>query len=241
MKKSMYVVGDVHGEHKKLLNMLTSIRNHTDRHQDDDPILVFVGDYVDRGPDSKAVLETVYNLTQSPGRFRDVVALKGNHEDMMILSEKYWDQQRIWFANGGIQTVESYGVSVNDFSTLDELVGPAVGDWLRKLPTYYVDGSVAVAHAGITHENLTAKEHTKEELLWDRSLRITPHDIYSFTVHGHTPMKRPLVNENVAYIDTGAVFGYKLSALYIPDVYNPAVGKQVIQVDADGIETILDA
>lgn len=213
MSKSLYVIGDIHGEYDKLKELYNKIIVHRDAYNKIGASLCFVGDYIDRGPDSNSVLGFVRSLVDSNpkdlGWDQRVVALMGNHE-LMAFTDK-----ESWILNGGIQTYKSYGDDYWAFFKHPDY------QWIKKLPKYYVQGKVAVAHAGIDDSELRAEDHSIDDLLWSRKLRMHEHDIYKYTVHGHTPMKEPIVASCVAYIDTGAVFGGKLTCLYIPDTDNP--------------------
>lgn len=147
----------------------------------------------------------------------------------MINAEDNWQDQRLWLMNGGNETLDSFKANPTNYTTLTNLVGPSLMKWIRELPVYYEVGKVAIAHAGIDDEEFRAGEQSKEDLIWSRKLRMHAHKIYDYTIHGHTPMKAALVETHVAYIDTGAVFGGPLTALYIPDVENPLEGKELIQ------------
>lgn len=218
----IYIIGDIHGEYQKLVDLLEEIRLHKIRKNVGFPVLCFVGDYVDRGPDSKGVLDLVKSMQEAePIDFYQVVALKGNHEDMMVRSQtsKYYED--MWLYNGGLQTVGSFITSPRNGMKVKDILGEDLFEWCKNLPEYYEIGNICVAHAGIDMREHPASIHTSEQLLWSRGLRMDAHNIYKYTVHGHTPMKRPIVDEHVAYIDTGAVFGRKLTCLFIPDTIYP--------------------
>jgi len=199
----MYVISDIHGCYDQLKELYLKIKAHS-KSKDE---IVCVGDYIDRGPKSEDVVEFLMERQANDSDFT-WFCLAGNHEDMLL------NHRGGFYMNGGMQTLASYGVE------MIEDIRPDHMNWYKRLLTYYVNGNVAVAHAGILDRTECA-DNSKEFLLWDRSLRTYPHGIYKFTVHGHTPMKDVLINENVAYIDTGCVFGGKLTALYIPDTISP--------------------
>lgn len=234
--KSVYVVGDIHGKIKMLEDLLDRIKGHLALRNATDSELVFVGDYVDRGEDSAGVLKLVRELVKNPAPFSKVVALTGNHEVMMIDAIDGVDDTGMWLYNGGKQTIESFTTKGEDWAVyasslnLKNLIGYPMIKWVRELPVYYELGKIAVSHAGIDNELLPASAHNKDSLIWSRRMRVHAHSIYDYTVHGHTPMKAALVETHVAYIDTGAVFGGPLTALYFPDVENPLDGKEVLQV-----------
>lgn len=236
MVKAVYVVGDIHGMMDKLSELMSKIQTHLEAHPTEAE-LVFVGDYIDRGPNSKEVLEFVRALTKNPAPFSKVTALSGNHEVMMIDALDDLDDSGVWVVNGGIDTIKSFIPKGEDWAQyasrakLKEVIGYPMIKWVRELPVYYEIGKIGIAHAGIDNELLPAAAQTKQSLIWSRRLRLTSHAVYKYTVHGHTPMKRPMLGDHTAYIDTGAVFGGSLTTLYIPDVENPTENKDVIQTN----------
>lgn len=217
MHDPIYIIGDIHGEHDRLMELMDKIFDHRRSKDIHDAHICFVGDYIDRGPDSKKVLYYVENLS----KLLDVIALKGNHEDMMIKAFDSHHYQEMWLYNGGIQCLDSFGFKRGMSTRVPDIIGEEMFNWVESLPEYFVLNNVAVAHAGIDMRHLPVEAHTSKQLLWSRQLRMDAHDIYKYTVHGHTPMKGALVDEHVAYIDTGAVFGGKLTCLFIPDTENP--------------------
>lgn len=237
MKQSVYIVGDIHGCYRTMVNLIDKIELHAKANNIVDPELVFVGDYIDRGPNSRMVLIQVRDMVNKELMygFSKVTALMGNHEDLLVESYSNKYAQETWMMNGGVAALESFndtGKSLTDFmldnnSNIVRMVGVELYNWVRELPRYYEIGSVAIAHAGIDDAFELAENHDPEALIWSRRLRKHAHNHYRFTVHGHTPMDEPFINENVAYIDTGAVFGRPysdprvLTALFIPDVNNP--------------------
>lgn len=223
MRKSVYIIGDVHGQLDKLDSLYKKIKDFRNTKLDEHITLIYVGDYIDRGPESKRVLQIIMDQVNNPFSygFDNVVALKGNHEDMMK------NDRDCWMNNGGVETLESFDkdwyekIQSRNYSLID-LIGEDIWNFVDGLPIYYETGSIAVAHAGIDNADLKCDQHYKDELLWSRRLRTQPHQIYKYTVHGHTPMEKIKIGKFVSYIDSGAAFGeYPLSCLYIPDVDNP--------------------
>lgn len=227
--KSAYVVGDIHGEKDRLIFLLDAIEQHIIDNKVQDAELIFVGDYIDRGPDSAGVLSEIMRLIERPGVFTKVTALKGNHEDMMVRGQYNRQYEGMWYMNGGLEAASSFVgkpityAELTDYVDVRAVVGTTFYNFCRDLPEWYQTGHVCVAHAGIDDPEALANDHSSDELLWSRRLRVTPHNHYKLTVHGHTPMKRPMFGNGVAYIDTGAVFdeNQPLTALFIPDVVNP--------------------
>lgn len=205
----VYAIGDIHGCYDELVTLMDKIEEHAKGFTTPYKI-VFLGDYIDRGPNSRGVIEYLINLKKE--RPNDMVFLMGNHDLMMINTEKYCE---VWLSNGGIQTILEYSPDLNPDDILDTHL-----DFVRSLKRYHVEGSVAFAHANIDPDRLC--EDTNDAiLLWSRGFREIKHFHYKYTVHGHTPIGEALATDSSAYIDTGCVFGNKLTALHIRDCDNP--------------------
>lgn len=230
---SLYVIGDIHGMYESLHRLILKIAEHRQQqlnHTSTPAELVFVGDYIDRGPDSMNVLleviDLVRNVNRKPRLFSKVVALKGNHEDLMLCS---YDNDifalHTWLDIGGVQTLESFDTTVDGFF---EDIDPAIIKFMRDMPTYYEAGKVCIAHAGLSDPSLKASEHDYDDLIWSRNHLHEPHDHYKFIVHGHTPQEKMFMNDYAANIDTGAVFGGTLTCLFIGDADDPLKVRQVL-------------
>lgn len=207
MTEKVIVIGDVHGcaeELKILLHQLPL---------DQDTTLVFLGDYVDRGPDSKGVIDTVLNVSE----LYKVIALKGNHE---WLFEEYLKKPNDAVAagnfilNGGSATLASYSVDGSTFTVPNEHRA-----FLDGLQTFYATERHFFVHAGIPPGFDFAKEvdpKTAHQMLWIRSTFLDSKVQWpKIVVHGHTPVKVPEVLPNRINLDTGCVFGRSLTALDI--------------------------
>ena len=194
-------VGDVHGDLDALDRAIAGARAYADGR----PLrFVFLGDYVDRGPDSAGVVRRLMERTSEGD-----IALKGNHEDMLIaaLSDKNEDV-RFWIDNGGYPTLVSYGIDPIDARLIpkDHL------DWMRRLPLCWDDGLRFYCHAGVD-PTLPLSEQREKDLLWRREL-VSPHvDLPRLIVHGHTSIDRyPVIWPNSVNLDTGCGMGGLLSA-----------------------------
>jgi serine/threonine protein phosphatase 1 len=214
----LYAVGDIHGMRDSLDALLRKLPLGSDDH------LVFIGDYVDRGPDPHGVVELLVELS---ARVR-CTFLMGNHE-AMFLSFLGW-QGRNYFGgeaflqNGGGATLQSYGYL--DSSESPGLP-PSHEKFFRELALYHVEGQYAFVHAGLSRDALRlsdihyALEHERpRNLLWQRSTATLPHNLGVTIVYGHTPMPDMQVRWNLPYsigIDTGAVYGGPLTAIRLPD------------------------
>ena len=203
----IFAVGDIHGCVDKLDALLDSI----DIDFGDD-LLVFVGDYIDRGPDSFEVVDRIVTLKkQHPDR---IVTLKGNHEDMFIDYLSGADKFS-FLANGGTATLESYQRHQRrgDSSPVpaDHL------DFFQSLVLYHETERYIFVHAGMK-PRVPLERQSPQDLLWIRHKFIkSGYDFGKIIIFGHTPFREPLLEPNKIGIDTGAVYGRKLTCLLLPD------------------------
>lgn len=204
----LLVVGDIHGCIDELDRLLESLRPATDDK------IVFIGDYIDRGPDSKAVIERLLSLRDVSGA--TCVFLKGNHEDMFLayLGEK-GHYGEAFLLNGGRTTLASYGLEpqARGPSALEALP-PSHVSFLRSLDLHHCDSPFLFVHAGIAPLQ-KLEEQDEEDLLWIREEFIRNRHLLPFTVvFGHTPQREVLWHLPYKIgIDTGCVYGRKLSCL----------------------------
>jgi serine/threonine protein phosphatase 1 len=168
--------------------------------------LIFLGDYIDRGPNSRGVIEYLMALQQ--GKPDLVSCLMGNHEDMLLAAADDSDWEERWLRNGGLQTLESYGVA--DASRIPK----AHINWLRALPRFHDDGQRFFVHAGV-HPDRPFDQQDEHDLLWIREPFLSSgKDFGRLIVHGHTPLPTgiPDIHSNRVNLDTAAVYGGPLTA-----------------------------
>lgn len=144
-----FAIGDIHGCISPLRRMLARIGAYASG-----GTVVFLGDYVDRGPDSKAVLDTL--TEEAPAGWR-WISLKGNHEDMMVGAQDGRHDESWWLENGGLQTLASYGHEIL----------PSHLQWAAALPLSYQDQYRLFVHAGVK-EGAFFEDQTAEDLMWTR-------------------------------------------------------------------------
>lgn len=210
----VWVISDIHGMYDQLVMLLRKI--------DLNDQVIFLGDYIDRGPDSKKVLDLLIALKQD----RNYIFLMGNHEDMML---DYFDKtnkymEGIWFYNGSSFTLKSFNYNV----------GKEYLDFIRDLLLYYeleIKGQKYLyVHAGVK-PGKSLNHQDKHDLLWIRDeFLLMKEQYYDYTIiHGHTPtqfingedkifIKKGINNKIISVdIDTGCVYGGKLTAFGISE------------------------
>lgn len=218
-----YAVGDIHGRAdllERMVNMLET-RAASETRDGGMPIVVFLGDYVDRGPESKRVLDILVKL-RPQGYERHY--LKGNHEQSMLAFMDAPLANKVWLRQGGVETLLSYGVTPpspvsnndNDWIEAGAALTAAVPDshklFLNTLERYRAYGDYAFVHAGIDAAR-TLEEQTDDDLFWARERFIASKRRFSHrVVHGHTPVDRPHIDERRIGVDTGAYASGTLTA-----------------------------
>ncbi|PDS74625.1 metallophosphoesterase family protein [Rhizobium sp. L43] len=195
-----FAIGDIHGCIDPLNRMIDRIEAHAS-----EGTVVFLGDYVDRGPDSKSVLD---RIIAGPSGQWSWICLKGNHEDMMVAAYADGDSRDVWISNGGLETEMSY----------DGRVPSQHLQWATDRPLMHVDRHRIFVHAGVVPE-FPLERQTKRDLLW---LRFPPGESSDYwgkhLVHGHTPsLSNPVTTGNRTNIDSACVFGGKLSCAVFDD------------------------
>jgi serine/threonine protein phosphatase 1 len=218
-----YAIGDVHGCAGLLDALLARIADHAG---DKPHRLVFLGDYIDRGADSAAVLRTVSRLNWAePDR---VACLMGNHERMLLDALHTPQAAEHWLYNGGDATLESFGASDVGDLPRDTL------DWLEALPTVHADAARWYVHAGF-RPGAEIPDPDDRTRLWIREPFLEgDHDFGRHVVHGHTPQRggKPDIRRFRTNLDTAAVYGGALTAGIFSDTQGPALGFLQIRAGA---------
>ena len=209
----VYAVGDVHGRLDALTPLVADIRADAARHRGKGPpLLVMLGDYVDRGPESAGVIELILKLSADPAL--EVCALMGNHEAALLAFLDDPAGAAAWLDHGGGSTLASYGVQpparVGDqgwSEARDALIAalPAAHlNFLRGLKLMTVAGDYAFVHAGV-RPGVPLDRQADQDLLWIRQPFLdAPGPFEKVIVHGHTPAEEPQILPHRLGVDTGA-------------------------------------
>lgn len=217
--RRVYAVGDIHGRLDLLNTLIESIREDAERAHAHAPIVVFLGDYIDRGPDSRGVIERLRTLDLAEGAS---YVLKGNHE-AMLLDFLDGGPGESWLANGGAATARSYGIDVSGTAhtpqDLRRELRSRMGDehiaFLRSLGLFHREGGYLFVHAGINPAR-TFAEQREADLIWIRAPFLEyDGDLGAVVVHGHTTADTPQICPHRIGIDTRAWASGVLTALVL--------------------------
>ena len=206
MKKRLIAVGDIHGHYYPLIRLLDII------HPTPQDKFVFIGDYIDRGPHSKQVIEYLIDFEKK----YDAVFLRGNHEDMLLAyicedpEAQYGDSYPI---NGSDKTAYSYTGRENSLPELKQYLPISHLNFIKRTLLYYEMDKYIFVHAGV-YPNVPMKLQKRENLLWIREPFFRyPTGLNKIVVFGHTVMKDVIISKSRIAIDTGAGCNLSLSAI----------------------------
>ena len=217
----VFAVGDVHGCLSELLTLEEMIRARAGRPGASRNLIVYLGDYVDRGPDSAGVLA---HLANPPDDGLTRRMLMGNHEEMLLKLREEPDRFQAWRQIGGVETLASYGIDVAPLMTSDGVAAAAM--LARALPPSHlrllqgleqllVVGGYAFVHAGI-RPGLPLEQQSAQDLLWIRDAFLEAPGPHShFIIHGHTPVEAPDRRPHRLNLDTGVYLTGRLSAVQL--------------------------
>src|SRR5262245_60833504 len=204
-----YAVGDIHGSLSKLRSLMARCERDAGGQS---TTFVFVGDYLDRGPDSRGVVAFLLDLQARLGG-GNAICLMGNHEALALAAIESSTQAGNWLLNGGDTTLRSYGVSSAQDLPADHVA------WLQALRLSHDDGQRLFVHAGI-HPSRPLDAQDARDLLWIREPFLSDsRDHGRFIVHGHTPCRTgmPDLRTNRVNIDTAVAYGGPLTAAVFTD------------------------
>ncbi len=215
-----YAIGDIHGRHDLLLELLDLIERDNEARPQGRTYIVFLGDLVDRGPDSRAVVD---HLAMSPPAFARPIFIKGNHEEFLLrILDGEEDVVTHWLNYGGYECCESYGLSsgwimnssaADIRSRLRMAVPPSHHDFLAGMADSFRFGDYLFVHAGI-RPGVPIEDQSDRDLRWIREGFLddrTDHGV--MVVHGHTIVSAPEEHPNRIALDTGAYRSGVLTAI----------------------------
>jgi len=207
MTGKYFAIGDIHG----CLSQLEALWDKIDFDPEKDT-LIFIGDYIDRGPDSKEVVDFILDLKKK----LNVICLRGNHEQMLLTYHLYNSYKDFYLINGGKSTIMSYGLVDTEMGKRID-IPPEHLDFFRGLIPYHETEDYIFVHAGLK-PGVDLYKQDPTDMLWIRYDFIdSDYDFGKKIVFGHTPMPKPLFTAGKIGIDTGAVYGGKLTCVQLPE------------------------
>ena len=182
-------IGDIHGCATALETLLETLAPTSD------DLIITLGDYVDRGPESRRVIDLLLDLEQRC----ELIALLGNHDLMLLRSIEHEIAHKFWMQVGGVQTLASYGGSL-------EKIPPDHLEFFHRLVPYHETDEFLFLHANY-NPDLLLDEQTEENLFWKHVSRDfpAPHSSGKRAFVGHTPQKdgRVAIHDHIVCVDTG--------------------------------------
>ncbi|WP_440897955.1 metallophosphoesterase family protein [Amphibacillus sp. Q70] len=238
-EKRILAISDIHGCYNELVQLLELCNYQPETDQ-----LILLGDYIDRGPESKQAVEYVIKLVEE-----GAVALRGNHDQMFLdfLSSDHLKMMKLYLANGGISTLKNYvglehfqaGVTEDSLKAAKQLIKKTASEhvaFLTALPYYYETDKHLFIHAGIDPSLTDWRETSPHDMIWIRQQFLYNDHPHDFTVvHGHSPTQyiRGKKDDGVLFgnkkisIDGACAYGGQLNALVIlEDSYETVNVKQ---------------
>lgn len=210
-----YIIGDIHGCAKNLFGLFKKISGLFKQ----DDVLVFLGDYIDRGTHSYDVIDFLISLS----KIRRTIFLKGNHEDMLLKYLNGEDIHGSYLLNGGQSTINSYKKNCGAFLLPDEHLS-----FFQNLKNYYEMDDFIAVHAGFNPNVYNIQDQSEMDTLWIREAFYRTEKRWDKTIiFGHTPTKYLGQNswnvyfdemKNIIGIDTGAVYRGLLTCITWPDL-----------------------
>lgn len=212
------IVGDIHGKYDLFIRLLEEMAYSPGADR-----LILIGDLVDRGENSSAVVAKAMELKAAQPDH--VVVLRGNHEAMMInaLAQPSGEDVELWYINGGIETLQSYLDEEGNLNIPEDHY-----EFLYHLPTWFEDDHAIYVHAGLVEDEMGAFLHPHESpehpsLLWSRSRHFFAEYTGKTVIFGHTitgmlfgEREKVWLRDHVIGIDTGAYLTGVLSAIEMP-------------------------
>jgi serine/threonine protein phosphatase 1 len=219
--RRIYAIGDIHGHRDLLDRLIDEIRKDLAAYPIEHSLTITVGDYVDRGPDPRGVVER-HAGNPFPTEF---IALKGNHEEMLTRFLHDPSVGGEWMRNGGLETLHSYGIDVGPVmsgrgyeaaaAALEKALPREHMSFFAGLRLCFSVGRYFFCHAGI-RPGVPFAHQREHDLLWIREEFLNDRsDFGKIVVHGHTPSPQPEIRPNRINIDTGAFMTGRLTCVVL--------------------------
>ncbi len=221
--RRIYAVGDIHGMIGTLRELERLIRADAASRPAAENIVVYLGDYIDRGPASRQVIES---LIEDPWPGFERVSLQGNHERILLRFLADESEGDHWLVNGAAATMASYGVEAPELGAdlaamkrAQEAFARALPaahlDFIRRMPLHHVEGDYFFAHAGV-RPGVPLDQQSAEDLQWIRDEFLhSAAEFGKLVVHGHSISREPERRANRIGIDTGAYRHGRLTCLVL--------------------------
>ncbi|MCU0416627.1 MAG: serine/threonine protein phosphatase [Cytophagaceae bacterium] len=198
MKGRTIAIGDIHGCIKTLEQLLIKVSPTPD------DTLIFLGDYIDRGPNSMGVINYIIQLQEQ----YIVVCLRGNHEQMMLDASRDYQLFDLWVRNGGDATLRSFGVE-----HIKKIPQKYV-EWLEQLSYYFVTENEIYVHAGI-NTNIPNPFSDIEAMMWIRSFEVNPKRTHNkYVIHGHTPTSMENIRKDIETVEKSSQLSIDNGCVY---------------------------
>lgn len=219
--RCLYAIGDIHGRADLLDNLLNKVAAEAKGRGEEHATFIFLGDYVDRGPQSRQVVDRLLRLRDHG---HDLRFLRGNHEAALLDFLVHPENGRVWMALGGAETLYSYGVSppgrrasAADLKAasraFNAALPPAHFEFFQRLETFIRLGDYLFVHAGLRPGRPLDKQ-TEGDMLEIREPFLKSRARWPYVVvHGHSPVPEAIASAGRISLDTGAYATGKLSAV----------------------------
>lgn len=218
--RRVYAIGDIHGRNDLLNKMIEMIIADDGERGDAQSEIIFLGDLIDRGPDSNGVIETAMQLRQ---KLRDVRFLMGNHEEVYLKAAEGNKKATKFFNRiGGKETILSYDITIKEYLELDnaelaeripDLFPSEHIDFIKTFEDQIIIGDYAFVHAGI-RPGVPLSEQEPNDMRWIREEFLSSKDPHEkVIIYGHTINDDVVEKGNRIGIDTGAYYTEKLTAI----------------------------
>ncbi len=221
-ERPFYAVGDIHGCFGAMKQAFGKIDKDIDINNIVDPVVVMLGDYVDRGEESAQVLEHLMSLSKTEGDA--LVCLKGNHEQLLLnFIDDPAKSGRRWLKFGGLQALASFRIGgLTELANEEQLYGAAeelvdampdgMLEWLRGLPLMWHSGNMHCVHAAM-EPDIPVTQQSEKVLMWGcQSFEQHTRTDGNWVVHGHTIVDAPRIEFGRVSLDTGCYYSGRLTA-----------------------------